>query len=186
MAIDEAKPGDPGHISDHNELWTRLESQEQRAMIPGPAGPAGPAGPQGPEGPQGPPGADGSGALPLFGYNKTANHNSIQNLWVPLCQVLLPADAPIGVYDIGFAVEWIGDTTDQVFFLRLSFDGGSTWRAYSKVNTDQAYYQTFAWGFPAEYQGSGGRDVRLEAKADTGSVDVPFADLWWRQEKIGL
>jgi hypothetical protein len=62
MALDEAHPGDPGHVTDHNELLVRLEQQEQRAFIQGPEGPRGVPGPKGDPGvpgPKGDPGAAG-------------------------------------------------------------------------------------------------------------------------------
>ena len=124
-----------------------------------------------------------TGRLPAYQYTKVHNVQNIPSTWTRLVSVPVIRNE-IGAYEPGFAVEWMHTTQDALLYLRISLDGGSTWVAYTKRNTDPTNPQTFFYQFPVEVGSTDGVTIVLEARkgtTETGTLDVLHADAWWRQ-----
>ncbi len=121
---------------------------------------------------------DSGGALPTYLYQHAQDVSGITTLWTRI--LTMPYDLPAGVYEVGFSVEWISDVADQTFYVRVSRNAGSSWRAYSKKNTDTTQYQTFFYQYPTS-QSAGASTTYVEVKSETGVSDVEFADVWVRR-----
>ena len=127
-------------------------------------------------------------ALPDYQYGKRADIQNVASTWTRLISVPI-LSTEVGVYEPGFAVQWLHETLDALLYLRVSLNGGASWTSYTKRNTDPTNPQTFFYQFPIEVPTTDGLTLILEARkanGETGVLDVLFANVWWRQVRRGL
>ena len=100
--------------------------------------------------------------LPLYQYIKGQNYSSLPTTFTRLLSLpVLSASA--GVYEVGFAVEWIHTVDDAEMWLRLSMDGGLDVAGLLQAQRRPGRLPDVLLGVPHEHAG-GGLTLILEAK----------------------
>ena len=113
-----------------------------------------------------------------YKYNVVNNILNIPETYQEIVRLTV-ARVPKGVYEFKFGFSYRFESTNKSVYYRVSFDGGSTWKEYSKEPKDTTDTELVYFGFPTYLAAEQDIDMIFEVKKEAGgnNLDISYAHL---------